>query len=324
MKTKKDVFHKKEIVLLIFSFLLLVLRLVIPLEFPITYSVYVTDIYAEFCKVLRSTKISGIHIMTVFFAISLCGTVIITIVKILRYKRFFRLLSHGEVIRYIDVKNIFGKTIKIPIKQMKYIDEVFIIGLLNPVIIFPENLVGKEEYIIQHELEHFKNHDLWYKLLVDILCIIYWWNPFVYIMKRNVSDMLEVRTDFSVVENISKKDRIAYVNNILLYANEKSRVKVGLGLNKSLSKVRVYSVLNEKNKQKTKFNLIIILMIIVSFFLIIEPRETLDLNDGQFTLEGNDKYLVKSKGGYDIYVEGKNMGHLKEIPKELSDLKILE
>lgn len=324
IEAKKDVFHKKEITLLVFSFLLLVVRLFTPLEFPITYSVYITDIYEEFCTLLRDTEIKGINIMTVLFTISLCGTVIITIVKILQYKRLFRLLSHAKVVRYIDTKNVFGKTIKIPIKQMKYIDEIFIIGLLHPTIIFPENLVGKEEYIIQHELEHFKNHDLWYKLLVDILCVIYWWNPFAYIMKRKVSDMLEVRTDFSVVENISKKEKITYVNNILLYAKEKSRMKMGLGLNKSLSKVRIYSLLNEKDKQKTKFNLVIILMILLSFFIIIEPRGKLNLSEGQFTLENNNTYLVKNKEGYDIYSEGKFVGNIKKIPKELEKLKILE
>ena len=241
-------------------------------------------------------------------------------------KRFFRLLSYGKIIRYLDTKNVFGKKVKIPIKQMKYIDEIFIIGLLRPVIIFPENLMGEEKYVIYHELQHFKNHDLWYKLLVDILCVIYWWNPFVYILQRKISDMLELRTDFSVVEGISKKDRVAYVDNILLYAKKKCKIKMGLGLNKNLYEARIYSLLNDSSKHKVKVKpyIIIIIMIVLSFFMIIEPNEPLNLSEGQFILKNNNTYLVKNKGGYDIYVEGKVVGNIKKIPKELSELKILE
>ena len=58
--------------------------------------------------------------------------------------------------------------------------------------------------------------------------------------------------------------------------------------------------------------------------MIIEPNEPLNLSEGQFILKNNNTYLVKNKGGYDIYVEGKVVGNIKKIPKELSELKILE
>ena len=251
IKRQKDIFHKKEIKMVVICFLFLVVRLFVPLEFPITYSVYITNIYAGFCEILRDRQIGNINIMILLFVINICGTVIISIVKILQYRRFSRLLSYGKVIRYIHTDNIFGKTIKIPIKQIKYMNEVFIVGLIRPTIILPENLVGNEEYIIQHELQHFKNHDLWYKLLVNILCVIYWWNPLTYVLQRYISNILELRNDFSVVENMSEKEKITYVDNILLFAKEGKKMKVGLGLNKNLSKTRIYSLLYEKNRKST-------------------------------------------------------------------------
>lgn len=324
MKIKKYIFYKKEITLIVFSCLILVARILIPVEFPITYSIYMSNVYVEICRFLRNTKVCSVNIMIILFMISFCGTIIIAIIRILRYKRFIRLLSYGKTIRYIDTKNVFGQKIKIPIKKMKYINEIFIIGLLRPTIIFPEYLVKKENYVIQHELQHFKNHDLWYKLLLNILCTIYWWNPLVYKLRRSISDIMELRADFSVVEGISKKEKIEYVDSILLNAKEKRESRYGLGFSRNLYEIRIYSLLNDKRKQKLKFHIVVITMIILSFFIIIEPSGNLELGNAQFRLENSSSYLVKNQNGYDIFVDGKLRGHIKNIPKELSGLKVLE
>ncbi len=324
IKRQKDIFHKKEIKIILVFFWILIIRLFTPFEFPITYSVYITNLYAKVCKILRDTKIGNINIMIFFCVISLCRTIILSIVKTSQYRRFFQLLSHGETIRYIPTKNMFGKTIEIPIKQIRYINEVFLVGLLKPIIIVPEVLVGKEEYVIEHELEHFKNHDLWYKLLVDILCLIYWWNPLVYVLKRYIENILELRNDFSVTKNMSEKEKIEYADTIFLYMKEKNKMNIGLGLTKNLSKTRIYSLLCKKTKKTIKFYLVVIILILFSFFVVIEPRGVLNLNNGQFTLEDDNSYLIKEKEGYSIYIDGEYTGNIKEIPKELSVLKILE
>ena len=65
-------------------------------------------------------------------------------------------------------------------------------------------------------------------------------------------------------------------------------------------------------------------MLVFSFFIIIEPRGALELKNGEFTLRGSNSYLMKEKEGYGVYINGEFIGDIKEIPKELSGLKILK
>ncbi len=324
IKRQKDTFHKKEIKMILVFFWILIIRLFTPFEYPVTYSVYITDLYAKACEILRDTKILNINIMIFFCVISFCGTMILSIIRISQYRRFLQLLSYGETIQHIPIQNMFGKTIEIPMKQIKFINEVFLVGLLKPMIIVPEILVGKEEYIIEHELEHFKNHDQWYKLLVDILCLVYWWNPLVYVLKRYIENILELRNDFSVTKNMTEKEKIEYADTIFLHMKEKNKMKLGLGLTKNLSKTRIYSLLIEKTKKTTKFYFVMIILILSSFFVVIEPRGVLNLNHGQFTLEEDNLYLIKEREGYSFYINDEYMGNIEEIPKELFELEILE
>lgn len=56
MKKEKDIFQRKEIKIISVVFIILVGRLVVPLEFPISYSIYVTTLYAQFCRILRDVS----------------------------------------------------------------------------------------------------------------------------------------------------------------------------------------------------------------------------------------------------------------------------
>lgn len=67
-----------------------------------------------------------------------------------------------------------------------------------------------------------------------------------------------------------------------------------------------------------------IILILSSFFVVIEPRGVLNLNHGQFTLEEDNLYLIKEREGYSFYINDEYMGNIEEIPKEFFELEILE
>lgn len=57
-------------------------------------------------------------------------------------------------------------------------------GIINPKIIIPDIYLSKNEwkFILEHEIGHYYNYDLQMILLVQILSVIYWWNPFIYLL----------------------------------------------------------------------------------------------------------------------------------------------
>ena len=91
-----------------------------------------------------------------------------------------------------------------------------VVGLRKPKIVVPDNLSDKDlYYILLHELEHYQSGDLYFIALSQLLCIIYWWNPLVYLLNHLLKKMIEFRVDSRVVENFDDEQRIEYSQAII-------------------------------------------------------------------------------------------------------------
>lgn len=100
------------------------------------------------------------------------------------------------------------------------------------ILIPNKNYTEKEIYhIIRHEAMHLKLHDHSIVLLTEILCIVYWWNPCVYILKRNVTKNLEIRCDMEAVRGMDKDEKIEYMKSLVTVFKERhGGLYAGLGL----------------------------------------------------------------------------------------------
>lgn len=66
-------------------------------------------------------------------------------------------------------------------------------GYYRPAIYFPEYSYTKRElrYILLHEYTHWRRHDIWKKLFMNIVCVLIWWNPAVYVIRKEVTQLIE-------------------------------------------------------------------------------------------------------------------------------------
>ena len=69
--------------------------------------------------------------------------------------------------------------------------------------------------ILLHEWQHFRNRDQWSKLLCYLLCCVFWWNPFLWLLKNKMDQLLELRCDFSVLEKIDTFQQDDYYEMLL-------------------------------------------------------------------------------------------------------------
>ena len=62
-----------------------------------------------------------------------------------------------------------------------------VVGIRKPILVLPEYPFSENElyYVCLHEAEHCRNHDLWLRLLLDIVICTQWFNPLVYLCRRN-------------------------------------------------------------------------------------------------------------------------------------------
>lgn len=87
-----------------------------------------------------------------------------------------------------------------------------LMGFCHPCICLPQTgyTAEEQELILRHELCHYRRKDLWYKLLMNLLCIIYWFNPALWWMKKEADRDIEFLCDETVMETRTVQERILY------------------------------------------------------------------------------------------------------------------
>lgn len=90
------------------------------------------------------------------------------------------------------------------------------IGLLKRQILLPSQEYTEEElfHILRHELQHFQTHDLLVKWMIRVFQCLFWWNPLVYLLGKDMDQVLEIKCDLSVVKNYSRQETLAYMRTI--------------------------------------------------------------------------------------------------------------
>ncbi len=84
-------------------------------------------------------------------------------------------------------------------------------GLLRPVIIVPRNLaptLGSRHLrdVLFHELAHVKRHDLWVNLAQNVLQVLYFYNPLLFVVNAAIRRLREEAADETVLETIGDAD----------------------------------------------------------------------------------------------------------------------
>lgn len=93
-------------------------------------------------------------------------------------------------------------------------------GLISPKILIPVNValnVTDEElrYILIHELTHLKNRDMFINWIINVLSIIYWFNPILLYVFKKIREDCETSCDYKVISYLDKNENIPYGNALI-------------------------------------------------------------------------------------------------------------
>src|SRR3990172_687227 len=109
-------------------------------------------------------------------------------------------------------------------------------GVFRPVMLLPANYfdnLSEEEaaHVLLHELAHLKRGDLWLHGICLILQIVYWFNPLILWVQRQMKHVREICCDLTVA-NVLREKTAAYRRTLLNTAKEllTENVEPGLGL----------------------------------------------------------------------------------------------
>ncbi len=188
-----------------------------------------------------------------------------------------------------------------------------IMGYLKPCLVLPRYDYSKEqlEFIIRHELTHYKRKDVWFKLLFALSSSLHWFNPLVWIMRRQADIDMELSTDEGVTENSDISEKIAYTEALLETAGNRMNISGSLstrfGGGKRIMKKRFSNILSKINRKNGALLVITVTVLSVAAGMLIGCRA-----DPEKITPELDSYTVKRLIDGDIRIRN----FLKSSPPE--------
>lgn len=351
---KKNLLPYFDLGFLGFFLVLAASRIFFPFELlPITHNIFWPQIISRFISwFLHPQFVIGSHTYSLWNFSVLISSVISSILLIRYILEIFHfhqwIRTYGtEIAADAKEQTVLRQILSSQKKQMQVqlmtlplISTPMVCRYHKRTILLPENLSLSEEelyYVLRHELSHLYHHDLELKALVHLIQIVYWWNPFCYLLKRQTDLLLEMRIDTSIAKTKAAKE--TYLSCLLTVAKEEkadfsSPFAISFCTSGSSSLVKRFELLtSNRNSSKAgkaaKVLLAAFLLILYfsSFYFIIEassiPKE---LMNEDVTLQTADNiYIIKNDSGtYDVFLNNKFLETTDSLEYYRKDLQIYE
>ena len=145
--------------------------------------------------------------------------------KVTVYQGFIQYIKAGnKEVSDIKILNLLSdceeklniKT-RVELSRNPLIASPIMIGFFRARIVLPACELDDKElsYIFVHELIHYKQRDMFYKWLIQIVVCAHWFNPFVYLLEKEVNKSCELSCDEKVISILDDKARREYGDTLI-------------------------------------------------------------------------------------------------------------
>ncbi len=258
--------------------------------------------------------------------------------KITVYQGFIQYIKAGnKEVSDIKILNLLSdceeklniKT-RVELSRNSLIASPMLIGFFRPKIILPISELEDRElsYVFVHELIHYKQRDMFYKWLIQIVVCVHWFNPFVYLLEKEVNKSCELSCDEKVISVLDDTARREYGDTLISFLKSNNLYKsslasVTLTEGAEQLKERLGAIMNFKSKTKTIRVLTVILtLFILSGAVLIGGYSVSAATDSKETSKSS---IPEKKGnGKSTYIYDENLGYGWYLDDENSDNNDLE
>lgn len=332
----------------IITFVVLTLfRLLIPFELPTHTNINITkiwpDIYIFFVKPLfvwndyEWSLLSFLIMVSVVGSLFSLGLLIYCYFKLRSKIADYRVVEDNEIIEVAERINREYHEYH-DYKKLKKFNLVYgcnrsspiVFGLIKHYIIIPDIQLKKEEwyYILNHEMTHCYFNDLWIRVICEVVTALYWWNPFIYLMRDQIIRIQEFRVDFTIIRKMDELQKLEYLEclmSIARYKKKESNLIWEAAFAKDSDKEvikRASLILDEKKNNKySSFKsllvggLLVANVLLLPNFIIVEPYSIAKEHsaDTYHIDKANSYYVLKEDGSYDVYIDRQYFGSVTAI-----------
>lgn len=209
----------------------------------------------------------------------------------------------------------------IPIYSTAFLKSPIIVGLFNPCIYLPIHLISDfnaadMRYMLLHELQHYKHKDALAGYLMNLIGILYWFNPLVWYALKEMRDDREIACDTSVLKLLGENDYEDYGKTLIRLAAKVSLTpfpfSVGISGNMKQMQKRIINISTYKKsstwqicKELAAFGLICAILLgftpILSTYAAENPYYKWDISTEKVSTIDVSAYFTGYKGSFVLY-----------------------
>ena len=228
-------------------------------------------------------KQSPVNRVNIFLFIYISGTLIFLV-------RFCRnIISIRKQISLSEKASYAGHTLALTAKQV------------NPYSFIGTIVVNKDDYqrnkiaheLMKHEIEHIKQMHSFDVILVEVIRIIYWFNPILYLFIPAIKINHEYLADNAAIND--SDDIKSYADNLINFICFQKNIRLTSGFNPSLTRKRIFMLtrsrsgkISERLKMFTTITASVFIFLLISC-MVSDYRPTGKVKD----IDGNEYKTVK-------------------------------
>lgn len=281
---------------MVLLYLFCAVRLFLPLEFSHTLIAADDVIYPYIYNLLTQKHImlANKPLVLILCAVWLLGFCVLLFRFARQYRKAIRSVEHyaepwdertNTLLKQVQQQT--RRTIKVQGYIATSVESAFGIGVIRKRIILPNKDYTEAElrYVLLHEYTHFLNHDTVVKLLVTLFCIIFWWNPVVYLLQKDLEQNLEIKCDLSVARTLCSKERAEYLRTILALMKQSDRkhripfaaaalfrTDADAAIKERFETVMAYSANRRNRVASAVFTSVFTVLLIASYTVLPQPQ----------------------------------------------------
>lgn len=232
-------------------------------------------------SVSRKTPLTIGLILFVLWGIGMFIMILLIIKSMLRFnniKNSAMPLQNPAVRRlYYGCLDEMHITKPIPVYSTAFLKSPIIAGLFKPCIYLPIHLISDYNangirYILMHELGHYKYKDALANYFMNIISILYWFNPLVWYSLKEMRNDREIACDTSVLKLLDKDAYGDYGNTLITFAERVSVTPfpytTGISGSMKQMRKRIINIANYRPASFRKKLCSVFTCIMIAFFML--------------------------------------------------------
>ncbi len=326
--------------------ILILLRLLVPLDSPFFYIVHSYIFLPTLNDFFERTIISNISLGSIIHIIWLGGFLFFL------FRWLYLVISSNKIIFLLKINSkkatsdYFTTISSLNINPKKVlfnkdINEVMTVGFFDYYILLPDiQYTDKElKFILSHEYYHIHFKDILVLNIIHIFSCFFWWNPLIKLIEHDLALLMEFRCDEYTTKFFSVSEKLEYTDSLIkmIKLNHDNNItfrKINFSLDSPTSPIilRAFRIIDgDYSKQHTFWSVILLefILFITSYFFILQPY----YNPNNFPIEDEilvdetNSFIKKDQSDYFLYIDGESWGKISKeelLTQPYCNLKIVE